>query len=242
MPNTWERVVVDGHEMAVYVSKPEGTGPFPAVVMPPHNGGVDWWYREMTRRMAAAGYVAACPDLYHRDPPDCTDVGNTRFERLRSDTIIKDGQAMVEFLRSNAEVDGERIGVLGYCGGGQIAYLMAGAIRDFKVACVYYPSHLPVPWADGRASMEWTSQIRCPLLGLFGEWDNNPSVEEARQIDEELTRLGTPHEFHIYPNTGHGFAAHMRQELYNATSDRDAWARVVAFFDKHLGRVAAAAL
>jgi dienelactone hydrolase len=82
MPSFWESIKVDGADMRLYVSVPSGTGPFPAVVVIQHQGGVDDFMEEMTQRVASAGYAAVAPDLYHRDGPDCKDDGPTRRARL----------------------------------------------------------------------------------------------------------------------------------------------------------------
>ena len=235
MPNYWETVTVEGDDMAVYVTLPEGDGPFPAVVVLPHAGGVDSFFQDMTRRLSECGYAAACPDMYHRAPVDSTDRGIVHFERLRSDNMIKDTAATVDFLKAHSVVDGQRLGVMGYCGGGQITYLVATAIADFKAACIYHAGHLFEPWADGMVSFDRSSHLVCPLLGHFGEEDLHPTIEEVGHISAELTQLGKDHEFYTYPLTHHGFMAYHRTELYNATSDRASWPRTLDFFHRHLG-------
>ena len=78
-----EPIKVDGSPMNLYISQPDGSGPFPAVVLIQHQNGVDKFMEEITERTAAAGYFGITPDLYHRDGPDCTDPGPTRRARLR---------------------------------------------------------------------------------------------------------------------------------------------------------------
>ena len=98
MASFWDSVKVDGADMRLYVSVPDGTGPFPAVVVIQHQGGVDEFMEEMTQRIASAGYLGVAPDLYHRDAPDCRDDAPTRRARLRDVTVIKDINATVDFL------------------------------------------------------------------------------------------------------------------------------------------------
>ena len=88
-----EQIKVDGSPMNLYISQPDGAGPFPAVVLIQHQNGVDKFMEEMTERIAAAGYFGVTPDLYHRDGPDCKDDGPTRRNRLRDTNIIKDVNA-----------------------------------------------------------------------------------------------------------------------------------------------------
>jgi carboxymethylenebutenolidase len=240
MPSFWESIKVDGADMRLYVSVPSGTGPFPAVVVIQHQGGVDDFMEEMTQRVASAGYAAVAPDLYHRDGPDCKDDGPTRRARLLDVNVIKDVNATVEFLRGHRSVDAERLGIIGFCMGGRVSYLMAAANPHLKAAVAYYGGNIMVPWGDGPAPFDRTAEIHCPLLGLFGEDDANPSPADMRKLDAELTKHAKEHEFYSYPGAGHAFM-NRRGERYRADADRDSWPKTLAFFAKHLTRVAAAA-
>ena len=240
MTSTWDSVTVDGAPMKLYLSVPDGTGPFPAVVVIQHQGGVDEFIEEMTDRVAAAGYVGVAPDLYHRDGPDCRDDGPTRRARLLDVNVVEDVNATVSFLGGHRAVDGERLGIVGFCMGGRVSYLMAAAQPSFKAAVDYYGGNIMVPWGPGSAPFERTAEIHCPLLGLFGEEDGNPSPADMRKLDAELTRHGKAHEFHSYPGANHAFM-NRRGARYHAQADRESWPKALAFFDKHLDRVAAAA-
>jgi len=235
----WESIKVDGEDMRLYVGVPEGTSPFPAIVVIQHQGGVDDFTQEMTQRLASAGYVAVAPELYHRDGPNCQDDGPTRRARLLDVNVIKDVNATVDFLKAHRSVDGERLGIIGFCMGGRVVYLMAAANPSFKVGAAYYGGNIMVPWGAGPSPFDRTAEIHCPLIGLFGEEDANPSPADMRKLDAELTRLGKAHEFHSYPGAGHAFM-NRRGERYQADADRDSWPKTLAFFTKHLGRVAAA--
>jgi carboxymethylenebutenolidase len=240
MASFWESIQVDGADMRLYTSVPEGTGPFPAVVVIQHQGGVDDFVQEMTQRLASAGYAAVAPELYHRDGPDCQDDGPTRRARLLDVNVIKDVNATVDFLTGHRLVDGERLGIIGFCMGGRVAYLMAALQPHVKAAVDYYGGNIMVPWGDGPAPVDRTGEIHCPLLGLFGEEDANPSPADMRKLDVELTKHGKVHEFYSYPGVGHAFM-NRRGERYRADADRDSWPKTLAFFAKHLAKVTMAA-
>ena len=121
--SSWQQVDTDNSTMRMHVSIPKGSGPFPAVVVIQHQGGVDEFVQNITRRLAESGYVAAAPDLYHRDGPECTDDIVTRRTRLRDRTIINDVNATAAFLQQQDSVDGNRLAIIGFCMGGRIAYL-----------------------------------------------------------------------------------------------------------------------
>jgi carboxymethylenebutenolidase len=233
MAGSWESTQVDGQPMRIYTSVPAGAGARPAVVVIQHQGGVDEFVEEMTERVASAGFVGAAPDLYHRDGPDCRDDGPTRRARLVDVNVVKDVNATVEFLRRHAAVDARRLGIVGFCMGGRVAYLMAAAQPAFRAAVDYYGGNIMVPWGSGPAPFERTGEIQCPLIGFFGEEDANPSPADMRKLDAELTRCGKPHEFYSYPGANHAFM-NRRGARYHAQADRDSWPKALAFFEKHL--------
>lgn len=233
MGSRWDDVTVDGARMGCYVSAPEGGGPYPAVVVIQHAGGVDAFIQGMTDRFAAEGYVGIAPDLYHREDPNSSDDALTRMGRLRDTNIVKDVLATIEHLKSLPEVRGDRIGITGFCMGGRVAYLMAAHSPDLKAAVVFYGGNIMVPWGEGPAPFELSERITCPVLGLFGEEDPNPSPADVAKLDAELTRLDKPHEFHSYAGAGHAFMNQDRPS-YRPEAARDAWEKCVTWFDRYL--------
>jgi carboxymethylenebutenolidase len=229
-----DQIVVDKSPMNLVIAQPDGLGPMPAVVVIQHQYGVDKFMEEMTARTAREGYFAVVPDLYHRDGPDCRDDGPTRRGRARDENIIKDIGATVEYLRASKFVDSSRIGILGFCMGGRISYLMAGASKDFKAAISWYGGSCFRPWGEGPTPFERTAQISCPIQGHFGETDQNPTLEDMAKIDAELTQHGKAHEFYVYKDTGHSFMDPHHPDKYVAQSDRESWQRSMEFLKKHL--------
>ena len=224
---------VNGEAIGCYVSVPGGTGPFPAVVVIQHAGGVDQFVRGMSDRFAERRFLALAPDLYHREDSNSSDDPLTRMGRLRDVTIVADVNAAIEHAKGLPEIQADRIGITGYCMGGRVTYLMAGKNADLKAAVVCWGGNIMVPWGDGPAPFAVTDQIACPVLGLFGEEDPNPNPADVAKLDAELSRLGKTHEFHSYPGAGHAFMNEGRPS-YRAEAAEDAWNKCVAWFDKHL--------
>jgi len=233
--SSWQQVDTDNSTMRMHVSLPTGSGPFPAVVVIQHQGGVDEFVRNITRRLAESGYVAAAPDLYHRDGPECTDDIVTRRTRLRDRNIINDVNATVAFLQQHDSVDGSRLAIIGFCMGGRIAYLMAAANSAFKASVVYYGGNILRAWGrDIPSPFERTSEIHCPIQGHFGEEDKNPSPEDMRTLDAELTKFNKKHDFYSYPNAGHAFMDNTK-ESYRRLADEASWPRTLEFLERHPG-------
>ena len=232
MASSWENVHVDGSQMRVYVSGPESSRPAPAVVVVQGQTGVDDFVK-VSDLIASNNFVAAAPDLYHRDPPDCKDDAPTRRMRLCDATVIQDINATVDFLKSHKSVDPRCIGIVGFCMGGRIVYLMSAANPDIKAGVMYYGGDTFSAWGDGKSPFERTKEIHCPIMGHFGEDDKNPSPADMRKLDAELTRLGKPHEFQSYADAAHAFA-NFGAVNYREHAAKLSWPRTFGFFAKNL--------
>ncbi|HZP56306.1 MAG TPA: dienelactone hydrolase family protein [Dehalococcoidia bacterium] len=234
MAGRWETVTVpDAPDMRCYVALPSDATPRPAVAVAQHAGGVDDFIRTMTERFAEAGFVAIAPDLYHREDVNSGDDAMRRMSRLRDANIVADMDAAIGYVRTLPEVRAQSIGVTGFCMGGRVAYLMATRMPDLRAAVVFYGGNIMVPWGEGPAPFEGTAQIACPVLGLFGADDPNPSQADVSKLDAELSRHGKVHEFHSYPGAGHAFMNEGRPS-FREEAARDAWGRCIAWFERHL--------
>ena len=233
MPSRWDTVAVDQGAMRCYTSTPDGAGPHPAVIVMQHAGGVDDFVRTMSDRLAAGGYLALAPDLYHREEPNSSDDAMTRMGRLRDANIVRDVNAAIEHVRGLREAQADRIGITGFCMGGRVTYLMAARNRDLKAAAIFYGGNIMAPWGEGPAPFDLSDQISCPVLGLFGEEDSNPNPADVAKLDAELARLGKLHEFHSYPGAAHAFMNEGRPS-YREAAALDAWARCLGWFARHL--------
>lgn len=230
----WDETESDGSLMRVFLSVPAGDGPFPGVVVMQHQGGVDEFIQQMTRRLAQAGFLAAAPDLYHRDGPDCQDEIVTRRSRLSDRRIINDIAATVACLQSQRGAEGARLAVLGFCMGGRLAYLAAATQPSFKAAVAYYPGNTFRAWGrDIPSPFERTVDIQCPLQAHFGAEDTNPSPQDMAKLDAELVRCNKSHEFHSYPNAAHAFMDNTK-ESYRRHADEESWPKTLEFLSRHL--------
>ena len=129
MPSFTDTLKVNGEEMQMYASIPSGSGPHPAVVIAFHVGGVDEFDKTMADRLAAEGYVAVVPDMFHRLSEEV--MAGPRLDRLghlSDPDIIADINASVDFLKGQSAVDSDRIGITGFCMGGA-GYLAIGGLQ-----------------------------------------------------------------------------------------------------------------
>ena len=231
---SWESIQVDGQDMDLYLSLPGVSGPFPAVVVSQHGGGVDQFIRDMTDRLAAEGYAAAAPNLFHRLTGDALADRSKRVQQLSDPEIVSDINATVDFLRNQSAVNGERIGITGFCMGGRVAWLAASTNPHFKAVVPYYGGNIMVPWGQAaQAPFNLTPGIKCPVLFHFGEIDENPSQADMRTLDDELTRLGIDHHFYTYPGADHAFMDYTAAR-YQKVASEISWPRTLDFFSRQL--------
>ena len=239
---------VDGSAMPVFGYAPEGNGPWPAVIVVQEIFGVNDDIRGFAAWVAEAGYVAVAPDMYHRAGynvvvsygPDRDRARGLRSE-VTHDHIVADLNATVAHLQARADVDAGRIGIVGFCFGGMIAYLAAARVPGIKAAAVYYGGEI-VPRPDappGTPSLlEATAgDVGCPIIGFWGDADHLIPVESVREIEAALKAAGKSIENHIYEGAGHGFVWEDRPG-HHAAGTKDAWSRTLGFFATHLGEPA----
>ena len=240
MPPSWVNMNVQGQNMEGYLTQPVEDGKYPAVVVIQEVWGVNSHIQYVTDRMPSLGYVGLAPAMFHREGPMTIGLHEefpTALERLgrcTDDGIIADVQAAVDYLKAQPFVDGDRIGIVGFCFGGRVSYLSACAVPDIKAASVFYGGRILAPLGgDGPSPLDRTANINCPVLGLFGEDDGNPTPADVETIAAELKKQGKSYDFHMYPGCGHGFHCDARPS-FRPEAARDAWNKTIAFFDEHL--------
>jgi len=239
-----ETVTITGYrdeEIGAYLARPLGPGPFPGVLVIHHAPGWDRASKEITRRFAAEGYVAICPNLYHRFGPDLDPDDAAAAARaggwVTTDQFLGDAGGAVRFLRAMPISNG-KVGTIGYCSGGRQSFLAAcelsvNAAVDCYGAFVIGPAPAEMPYKM-EPVIDRAPKISCPILGLFGVEDKNPEPEEVAQIDAELTRLGKEHEFHTFENAGHGFFA-VDRPMYRVDAAVEGWRLILDFYARTLG-------
>jgi carboxymethylenebutenolidase len=227
----FDEVQVDGVPMRICYAEPDGDGPFPAMVIMFHRGGFDEFTTQLADKLAAEGILAAAPDLYHW-PPVHEPPQENPFPR--DPEIIKDIAATVDWL-GGRPVDMARVGIIGHCMGGRMAFLGASVNPAFSATVIYYGGNMLVPWSDdGPAPFELLEGIKGPVIGFFGNDDKNPSPEDVDKISAELDRLGKTHTFHRYDGAGHAFQNFLGAERYREEATKDSWAKTIPFLSQTL--------
>lgn len=233
MPVRWDTLQVDGKPMRVYIGVPEGEPRRAGLLVAQHGPGVDGFIQDVVNRLFRQGYVAAAPELFHRQPPDVKDT-MTRIGMLKDDEIIADMNATLAHMKSLKDPAVGPVGIVGFCMGGRVSYLMAAANKELKACTVFYGGNILKQWGSLPSPYDRTKDIGCPVIGFFGSEDTNPSPEDVKKIAAELARLGKPHEFHSYNGAGHAFQNFLDAARYRERPARGTWTEMLAFFSQHL--------
>ncbi|MQG33070.1 MAG: dienelactone hydrolase family protein [SAR202 cluster bacterium] len=236
MPSFWEKVQVNGAQMDVYASVPEGSGPFPSVLVAQHASGVDKFIQDVADKLASSGYAAVAPDLFHRITDEMVEqTGKSKRDQLSDPEILDDINATVDFMTGHSAIDSDRIGVTGFCMGGRVTWLAAATNPIFKAAVPYYGGNIMVPWGSAtQAPLALTSGIKCPVLFHFGEIDENPSQDDMLVLDAELSKFAIPHQFYTYPGANHAFMNPASPPRYQRAAAEMSWPRTLDHFDRYL--------
>jgi carboxymethylenebutenolidase len=229
-----DTIQVAGHPMRVYLDMPAGRASAPGVVVIMHGPGLDRFIEDRVEDLARQGYVAAAPDLYHRQPSDVADM-MARISQLKDPEIVADVDATVAHMRGLPRPNVTELAVLGFCMGGRITYMLAGARPNtWKAAGVFYGGNIMKNWGEAPTPLELTKNIACPMIGFFGAEDQNPSTADVHKIDAELTKFGKSHEFHMYDGAGHAFLNFTNADRYRETQAKDAWEKMSAFLGRQV--------
>ncbi len=231
----WRTIQLDGNDMRCYVAIPEGASSAPAMVVLHGGPGWDDTTENAIDNLAAQGIAAIGPDLFHRGLPERAEGGGPRSASMRVADFVNDVNGALGYMASLPEIASDRIGVMGFCMGGQVSYLTVGHNPDLKAAVCFYPGFVFNPLGSGQdpAPFEFSDNIKCPVLVLSGADDTNPSPAQADQIDAALTRNGTTHEMVLYPGTSHAFM-NQGTDSYREHAATDGWARALAWIAKYV--------
>ena len=218
----------DGFVFPAYVAQPKGS-PKGAVVVVQEIFGVNAHIREVADGYAAQGYLAVAPATFHRAKhgvelgytPDDMQAGmalKTAVEALPAPGAMADIQAAVDYA---AKTSGGKVGIVGYCWGGLLAWRAAALVKGLSAAVPYYGGGMTTPDEAAR-------RPQCPVLAHFGDQDQWIPLEGIQAFSKAHPEV----EVHVYP-ASHGFNCDQRGS-YNEAAAQVARERTLAFFAQHL--------
>jgi len=224
-------------KMDAYVAQPKGAGSYPGIVVVQEAFGVNDHIKKVTERIAAEGYVAIAPDIYHRETERIIPYAEmpkaiAAMQRVVDTKAMADVGAAIAHLKAQSNVNAGAIGVTGFCMGGRLTYLAAAHhAKDLKCAVPFYGGGIPM---GNPSPLARTKEIKAPMYLFFGAKDQLIPKDQVDQIRAELTTNNVPFQMEVYPDAGHGFFCDDRAMSYNTGAAKDAWEKTKAFLVQHL--------
>ncbi len=217
--------------------RPAGDGPVPGIVLLHDVYGLTGHVKDVARRLAREGYAVLAPDLYSRGdgpgwPPRRENI--SRMVGWPDERTIADVQGAVAALRSRTDVVAEKAGLMGFSFGARYS-LFAAARADVAAAAIFYPVLIYPELTAARPCqpVRAAPELRCPCIVFFGDRDAMVPQAHVSFLRALLQGLGKPHEFSVYPGVDHGFM-NDTIKTYRPDEAKDAWARTLRFFGRHL--------
>ena len=207
-----------------YLAMPDGAGPLPGVVVIHEADGLNDHIKDVTRRLAGAGYAALGADLFTgRNRAVCmarymAGMLTGSVNRLGVDDL----KASLTHLAKLPAVDPQRLGAIGFCMGGGFAIAWACTDSRLKAIAPFYGVN-PRPLEVVKRS--------CPVVGSYPERDF--TARAGRTLEGALARNGIAHDIKVYPGSRHSFF-NDEKPSYDREASEDSWRRVLAFFAEHL--------
>ncbi len=225
--------VADG-ELPAYFARPQGSGPFPIVLVNEEAYGIHDYIKDICRRLAKAGYLAVAPEIYARiaDFSKITDFSNIYrdvVDKAPDATLLSDLDDTVDWAAAN-KGDAGRLGVVGFCRGGRNAWLYAEHNPRVKAAVAWY-GQVTGPTTDiqPKTPTDLAAELHAPLLGLYGGKDAGIKLADVQAAAAKARAAGQTVEIVVYPDASHGFHADYRPS-YRAEDAADGWRRMLAWF------------
>lgn len=220
------RFASNGGTSEGYLARPDGgSGPGVVVIQ-------EWWglvdhIKAVADSFAGEGFVALAPDLYHGEATEEPDDAGKLMMAMDIDRAAQDLRGAVRYLLNEGGASGDKVAVVGFCMGGQLA-LYAATVSPDQVGAVadFYGIHPSVqPDLD---------RLTAPVLGVFASEDEYAPPAAVGALEEQIRSRGIETDFKTYEGADHAFFNDDRPEVHDADASADAWQRTLAWFRRHL--------
>lgn len=209
-----------------HMARPSGKGPWPTVIVIQEWWGLDEQTKSIADRIAGLGYLVFAPDLFHGESARLGDSERaTALVQKYGAGAPLELHRLYDGLKGHPDCNG-KIASVGFCFGGRMS-LALGLGRPLNAVCMFYGGGM-------QQLFDQLSQLKSPVLGLFGDKDQSIPVGTVEQFDKLLDQVGAEHEVVVYPNSGHAFFRDRDPSVYKPEAAKDAWVRLTKFFSKHL--------
>ena len=230
--------VADG-EMPAYYARPANAQNPPVILVAMEIFGLHEYIKDVTRRLAKLGALAVAPDYYFRFGEDLTKITDPpklmpMVNRKPDAELFSDLDSTVAWAKSQGG-NVNRLGIIGFCRGGRTVWEYAAHNGDLKAGVAFYgslvdPESQKSLWP--KNPIERASEIKAPVLGLYGEADQGIPLSQVDAMKTALQGAGKTFEIKVYPGAPHGFHADYRASYRKETAE-DAWNGMIAWMKRH---------
>ncbi|MFA7496193.1 MAG: dienelactone hydrolase family protein [Acidithiobacillus sp.] len=222
-----------------WYARPQGTGPYPAIVVFIEAFGVNAHFQDVAERLAKAGYCAIVPDFYHGKIYDYSDFENAigHLKTLNDNQVMQETALAIAALKERPEVRKNAIGALGFCMGGRFAFMANGVHADQLRATVAFYGGGIAPEKDGlgrKPLLHLAEKMQAPLLLLYGAEDHSIAPDEHGRIAAALSAAKKRYTLTLFPGAPHGFFADPR-DSFRPEAAAEGWRMTLEHFAQHFG-------
>ena len=232
------KIPVKDGQIPAYRAMPATGKNFPVVLVIHEIFGVHEHIQDICRRFAKLGYLAIAPELFARQGDvsqlsDIQQIISKVVSKVPDAQVMSDLDATVAWAASSAKGNIDKLGITGFCWGGRIVWLYAAYNRKLKAGVAWYGRLVgeSTPLTP-KYPVDIASELRVPILGLYGGKDNSIPVNTVEQMRKALEAGNSGSQIIVYPEAGHAFFADYRPS-YRKVAAEDGWKRLQAWFKQH---------
>ena len=214
--------------VSAYLSVPDGNGPFPALIVIHEWWGLNDWIKKSADEFADSGFIALAIDLYHGNSASSPGEARKLSGSVPKERAATDLRSAFDYLRNMKNVKAKNIGSIGWCFGGGYSLMAALQLNDLSACIINYGSLI----MDTSA----LKKINCPVLGIFGEKDQNITPAKVNEFENALNEAGVKNKITIYPAAEHAFMNPDNPDRYNESAAQKAWKETFTFLNNNLKR------
>lgn len=212
-------------DVRAYVAAPQGSGPFPVVIMIHEFFGLNQSIVGKAQGLAEKGYLVVAPDTFRGSTTDWIPRAIYQVATTRPDQVNQDLDAVYAWIKSQPSAAVNQTGIVGFCYGGRASLTYSLHNDRLSATVIFYGS----PIADPLV----LRSLPGPVLGIFGGADNSISVEEVHAFEAALNQAGIPNQINIYAGQPHAFVKDI-ESIRSGGVQGQAWEQMLTFFEKNL--------
>lgn len=217
----------DGSTVDGYLARPSDGAAHPGVILIQEWWGIDSHIKDLAERLARQGYIVLAPDIYHGKVVREPDEAQKAMMALNMGNAITEIRHGTEYLQGRDDVSPKKLGLVGFCMGGYLAWNVAEA-ENGDIAAV-----APFYGAGYQPTADDIRKITAPVLAIYGDQDDSVPESHRQHIASQLKQEGKTHKVLVY-HGGHAFMNPEHGALVQESADH-AWAELVAWFKQYVG-------